>query len=249
MDPIDYVVNLSTGEAIRTSRTKILLSNGIVRWSVDYDCFVFNDKYKKFIIDENIDNIISDIKFVNKKTSQYFKSYKSFTFNEMLLSDNLKKLKYVLNVLYVEFDDFSMSIDKNGYIKFFHSKDDKFIEYKQIRNEYFFSTIIISLNKIFKDSVMFIINTDYKPYDYFEYESILFKMINEPVIVEGYLTTKIIIKNRITGTKCIIKSGFISNNVEFSDCLLKVKYCKGEIISIGSSINVKRAAKYFGIKK
>lgn len=215
--PIEYVVNIKTGEAIMTDRTKNLVYHDIVKWNPEHECFTFEDKYSYILEDKYIDSLMDmlstslkiDSAFDNiLKGGKKIKNQKNLSeLNSIdVFGDNKNKPnedKYHYSILT---NDFLLKIYQHHY-QFFHKVNGNYIKYKHIKNSMVYKFLRTYIIDFFKKSVETILD---KGKVGTLKEGILFSKIVEQYKDKiGFVSDSIYIRCK-NGLTCVIKSNLVN---------------------------------------
>jgi len=214
--PIEYVVNISTGEAIMTDRTKNLVFHKIVKWNPDHDCFTFEDKYEYILKDDYIDNLIGMMKSDLKVDSAFDNILKEKKIRKQKISNELwefnvsgknssssKKEKYHYTIIT---DNFLLKFyDK--YYEFYHNINGNFIKYKVVENSKVYLILKTYIKDFFEKSIINIFNDG--RVGTVKEGKLFVKILDYYKDDKGFVIDKMIIRCK-TGPTCVIQSNLMS---------------------------------------
>ena len=196
-----YVVNKTSGEASEIDRDSIyyLIGFKIIDWDDKFQCYVFDNKNKKFIYNENIEKIFNEYQTIDTIVGD--------------ILTGLDKIKYNRNVgdISVIKGDYKVIINKSG-VDFYNFLGTKNILYYKLDNIQIFDKVVKYIDNMFENFIEKITRND----NLTEADKKLFDeiTIGNPNVMAKYISDKISIKN-IFGYTCLIKNNLMGRVIMF----------------------------------
>lgn len=192
-----YVVDKSSGEASEIEKNLLdyLVGFKIIEWSEEFDCYVFDNKNKKFIYNESIEKIFNG-------------EHNTDTIVRDILT-GLDKIKYINNTISVFKDDYKVLINKSG-VEFCNFLGAKKVVYYVLNNTQIFNKVVQYVDDMLEDFIQKIAaNGNLTQSDKKLFDEIT---IGNPNVMAKYISDKISIEN-IFGYTCLIKNSLMNRVV------------------------------------
>ena len=201
-----YVVDKSSGEALEIEKNPVfdyLIGSKIIEWNEEFECYVFDNKNKKFIYNESIEKIFNGEHTINTIVRD--------------ILNGLDKIKYntptnhqdIYNTISIFKDDYKVIINKSG-VEFFNFLGAKKMVYYVLNNTKIFNKVVDYVDNMLEEFIQKIaVNGDLNEFDKKLFDEIT---IGNPNIMAKYVSDKISIEN-IFGYTCLIKNSLINRLV------------------------------------